>query len=169
MNFDSVDSLRKAGFEGFQTLSELWATKLKDVPEAPGVYVVFRGSLEPPSFLRKSRAGLYKGQDPTVSVEELERNWVPDARVLYVGKAGGSGIKQGLHSRLRKYVRGGFAERSARWGGRLIWQLADAPDLRLGWKRVSDREPKAAEDELIADFKSQFGAQPFANLSEAAA
>jgi len=84
------------------------------VPEAPGVYVVFRESLEPPSFLRKRRAGPYKGQDPTVPVEELKRHWVPGARVLYIGKAGGPGIQRGLHSRLREYARGGFAERSSR-------------------------------------------------------
>ena len=114
MDFDSVDSIREAGFEGFQTLPESWAAKLKQVPEAPGVYVVFRESLEPPSFLRKSRAGPYKGQDPTVPVEELKRHWVPGARVLYIGKAGGTGIQRGLHSRLREYARGGFAERSSR-------------------------------------------------------
>jgi hypothetical protein len=122
ISFDDINSLEEQGFEGFQTVYDLWLAKCQPIPEKPGVYLVLRDADGPPNYLDKSRAGLYKQQSLTVPVSDLESNWVENALVIYIGKAGGPGIAQGLKSRIRKYVNSGFGSKAQRRGGKLIWQ-----------------------------------------------
>ena len=152
-----------SAFEGFRTMNALRNTSCRDVPEVSGVYMVVRNDRSYPGFRETSFAGPYKGKDPSVPIYQLEQRWITDAIVLYIGKAGGTGIKQGLRSRLKKYVRTGFSKNSARWGGRLIWQLEGAPNLLLCWKIVIDQEPLHIEHELLTAFFNQYGRKPFAN------
>ena len=49
------------------------------------------------------------------------------------------------------------------WGGRLIWQLADADQLIVAWKETPGRVPRQVEAELIRLFRQQYGKPPFAN------
>lgn len=163
MNFDDVSLIADAGFKGFETFHFLWESKLKNVPEEPGVYMVVRSNLESPKFLQKSRAGPYKGNDPSLPISELERVWVPKASVLYIGKAGGTGITQKLKRRLSKYVRTGFNKNAARRGGILIWQIEDSANLQVCWKHVINQEPKDVEGKLLQAFIGQYGKKPFAN------
>jgi hypothetical protein len=76
--------LTAAGFAGFVTFAELPEVS---VPTEAGVYAVMRPDQEPPRFLERSSGGWFKGRDPSVPLDELQQAWVPDAAVIYIGKA----------------------------------------------------------------------------------
>ena len=40
-----------------------------------------------PNFLPVGTGGLFKGEDPNVSIAELQNNWVEGTPVVYIGKA----------------------------------------------------------------------------------
>lgn len=137
------------------------------MPNKVGVYLVLRLNSEAPIFIERSAAGHFKGKDPTVSVEELQRNWVAGTPVIYVGKAGGPGEDATIQSRLRQYLAFGAGRRVGHRGGRLIWQLADAEDLVVCWRSTSTVIPREVEQRLIEKFKaSHSGKRPFANLQD---
>jgi hypothetical protein len=161
--FDSIDSIRQCGFEGFVTISALRESKCNDVPDVPGVYLVLRTSTTLPEFLVESTGGHFKGKDPTVLISELELNWVEDALVLNIGKAGPS-IGRTLKSRLREYVQFGQGEVIGHRGGRYIWQLADSSELLVCWKATPHVDPKDEESRLITEFEAEYEKLPFANL-----
>lgn len=163
MHFDNSEGLRTAGFEGFESIAELRASSLAEVPTAAGVYLVLRPAKSNPMFLEKSPAGWLKGRNPGVPVEELRRRWVRGTPVLYIGKAGGVGMKATLRGRLGAYLRHGAGHRSRHWGGRYVWQLDDAEKLLLAWLATPDREPRELEKELIRAFVEAYGVRPFAN------
>jgi hypothetical protein len=165
MKFTNIDELESEGFEGFISIKKLWNSKCDMIPERPGVYIVYRNTNKEPEFLEKTIAGLYKGEDLAVSILQLKSNWNDHTPVIYIGKAGGPGIKQGLKSRLRKYVGTGFSQNAKRRGGKMIWQLRDAPELLLCWKTdIGNKTPKDFEDDLKELFKKEYGKIPFANL-----
>lgn len=107
----SRDALTKCGFTGFVLFAELLSV---DVPTGPGVYVVLRPADVEPTFVEISPAGWFKGQDPSVSIDELQRAWVPGAGVVYLGKA------NDLRRRLNEYRRHGDGQRVGHWGGRYL-------------------------------------------------
>ncbi len=154
--------LAEAGFVGFVAFADL---PLVDVPTTAGVYVVLRPGETTPVFLGQSPAGWFKGKDPSVAVERLNRKWISGISVVYIGKAGvepsGGG---GLRRRLGQYRRHGAGEAVGHWGGRFIWQLEDSEQLRVAWKVTLDLDPEDVESSLIADFVDVFGRLPFANL-----
>ena len=80
----TIAGLQEAGFEGFGNIADLTPS---DIPTAPGVYVVARGSGSDPTFLESSPAGHFKGKDPTAAISVLKQRWVPDTEVIYIGKA----------------------------------------------------------------------------------
>ncbi|MFI8977164.1 hypothetical protein ACIGO9_30075 [Nocardia asteroides] len=147
------------GFDGFVPLSEL---PVNDVPAEPGVYVVVRPAKSAPVFLPASPAGWFKAKNPTLPVAELQRAWVPDEPVLYIGKAAaGQSGRRGLRKRLDEYRRHGAGQRVGHWGGRMIWQLADSAELLVGWRVNADA--RAVEKAMIAEFVALYGHRPFAN------
>lgn len=81
-----------------------------------------------------------------------------------MGKAGDPGRKATLRSRLWQYLRFGEGASIRHWGGRLVWQLADAEALLVAWKELPEELPGEVESKLIACFRQQHGARPFANL-----
>jgi hypothetical protein len=93
-------------------------------------------------------------------------NWVNKAKVVYIGKAGGSGSNATLQSRLGQYMKFGLGKPSGHWGGRYIWQLADYSDLLVAWLPTPNDEPKDVETDLIEAFRHEYGQRPFANLNE---
>ena len=159
MRFCSINNLKDAGFTGFIPVSELREGGLKMTPDVPGVYVVLRVSERAPEFLETGSGGHFKGKNPNVPVAELAANWVDGTPVVYIGKA------TSLRKRISQYLRFGQGKPVGHWGGRYIWQLADASQLLFCWKEV-DGDPEAVETEMISAFRDCYGGRPFANLAK---
>lgn len=145
--------LREIGFEGFVRFADL---PVVTVPTTQGVYAVLRCTPEPPEFLPRNPAGAIRG-DPSVSPESLATAWVKSVEVVYFGKA------TQLARRLDAYRRHGLGSRARHWGGRYIWQLADADELLVAWKTTPGTDPASVESDLIRRFVEATGQRPFAN------
>ncbi len=162
---DSIASLEAAGFEGFLTIGQLHSDACQSVPNQRGVYVVLTRGSAPHQFRAKSSAPVWRGKQPALSLEELAEHWVPDASVLYIGRARGPGVRSRLRQRIKRYLRFGHGKVVAHWGGRLIWQLGEASRLVVAW-RASDGLEDLADvgSSMLAEFERHYGALPFANL-----
>lgn len=167
---------QEAGFEGFKTIRELM-DDINAVPKDKGIYLILQDSKSMPNFIKQGTGGFFKEKNPNVPIQDLEKNWIKDEPVLYIGKAGGktqkkdgtvSNSKATLQSRIEQYMRFGQGEPIGHWGGRLIWQLADAKDLIVCWKVLGkDEEPREVEKNMIQEFKKGHGGKrPFANLQD---
>lgn len=165
MAFQRKD-LEEYGFRGFVTISYLKENGCREIPKQIGVYVVVRKSSEKVGFLEESIGGYFKDKNPTVSISELEDNWVEGASVINIGKAGGTGIKANLFSRIDQYIKFGKGKNVSHRGGRYIWQLKDSDELLIAWKTLTDEEPEVVEAALIDEFRNQYGKRPFANLQK---
>jgi hypothetical protein len=165
MDFNSTDDLKQFGFKGFLKMQELFVNS-SSIPKRMGVYLVLRESKDPIRFLTVGSGGFFKGRNPNVTEEMLKSNWVDDSAVVYIGKAGATGKKATLQSRLRQYFGFGQGRNIGHWGGRLIWQIEKAEDLVICWKETDDEEPREVEARLIRQFTSQFSKRPFANLKD---
>lgn len=152
-----VNALKMDMFNGFVRVFNLRGEALKDIPDVPGVYMVLRDSVERPDFLVRGSGGYFKGKDPNVPLSELCANWVEGANVLYIGKA------KSLRKRISQYLRFGDGKPVGHWGGRYIWQLADAQELIFCWMPVIG-DADAVETEMICRFREHYGSRPFANL-----
>lgn len=152
-----VNALKMDVFNGFVRVFNLRGEALKDIPDVPGVYMVLRDSVERPDFLVRGSGGYFKGKDPNVPLSELCANWVEGANVLYIGKA------KSLRKRISQYLRFGDGKPVGHWGGRYIWQLADARELIFCWMPVIG-DADAVETEMICRFREHYGSRPFANL-----
>jgi len=163
-DFNDLKQVKETGFVGFLPKGELFLN-CSCLPKEKGVYLVLHNPLKP-TFLNIGTGGFFKGRDPNVPLSYLTAKWVNNAKVIYIGKAGGQGIKATLHSRLKQYFSFGQGKNVGHWGGRLIWQLANSRDLIVCWKTLTVDEPRDVESFLIENFKEQFGRRPFANLSD---
>lgn len=161
---DSVDSLRAAGFAGFATVAGLAGSRCAEVPVARGVYVIVREPALPPLFMSRSVAGHYRGRDPSRPVDTLTGRWVAAATVLFIGEAGGTGVRGQLQQRIKRHLRFGGGAAIGAEGGSFVWQLRDHRALRFGWMVCDDPGERAAE--LRAAFRGRYGAAPFANEEE---
>lgn len=156
----TLAGIEAAGFIQCGNVSALQVLNCSEIPDLPGVYLVYRLATGAPSFLTKSSGGHFKGKDPTVAVATLLGEWVDQASVLYVGKAGTS-----LRARIRQYLRFGKGCPVGHWGGRYIWQMADHGDLLLLCRTMPAKEASGCEAKLIESFgASHGGLYPFANL-----
>ena len=150
MNFN-LAALKKFGFEGFIRML------LASTPSCGGVYIFLRQNKRKPEFLKKGTGGKLRG-NPNVEVSKLEKKWVEGAQVVYIGQT--TNIRQRVKTRL-EFGRG----RAVRaWGGRYIWQLKDAEELLIAWKKVGPADLLKTERMLINHFKRTYGKLPFANL-----
>jgi hypothetical protein len=164
------EALQAVGFTGWMTWKCLRVTDLADVPSTPGVYIIYRVDDDCPRFLDRSPAGWLNREDPTVPVERLQAEWVPDAHVLNIGKAAQrkhGGKINALRARLGEYADYGAGEPTAHRGGRLIWQLVGSDELLVAWHEVTWAETaRAYEKRLLARFAERNGGRrPFANLT----
>lgn len=151
LDMSVVDDRDFAGFIRFDTISR------EEVPIKHGVYAVVRESTREPRFLVPGTGR--KGSHYTLAV--LQQAWVPDTAILYFGKAQ---CELGIYERLNKYLRFGNGKNSGHSGGRAIWQLEDAQDLKVCWLVTGDRDPAEVERALIEAFKANHqGRRPFAN------
>jgi len=96
----------------------------------------------------------------------LRANWVEGTPVVYIGKAGDPGSAATLRSRLGQYFKFGAGRNIGHWGGRYIWQLADAQDLIVCWLPLPHGLPSETETQLIQQFRNKYGTRPFANLAK---
>ena len=160
----SQQELTVRGFQGFRTADDLRATSLTSVPSTQGVYCVLRVSTTSPQFLSTNPGGKFKGRDPTQTEEWLVKKWIVGATILYIGKAGGGSSRETLKRRLRSYLNFGAGRPCAHWGGRSIWQLADAKDLLFAWRETLPEDAVAVERSMLLRFKREFNRLPFANL-----
>ncbi len=152
-----IDDLKKYGFEGFITIAKLKNARAI-IPQMPGVYLVLRLSESDPQFIDIGTGGFFKQKDPNVSIEILKSKWLEGEPLLYIGKA------TNLNSRLSSYLKFGQHKNIGHWGGRFIWQLADADDLIICWKVLEDIIPRNYEKAFLERFYEANGKLPFANL-----
>ncbi len=164
--YNNITELKKNGFEGFVTIESFQQGKLSHVPEEKGVYLVLYLSDSNIEFIKKSSAGHFKGKNPTVHMDILEKKWIENTIVAYIGQAGGGDSSATLKSRIRQLVAFGNGKPIGHWGGRYLWQIKDSKDLVICWQASSKRDPRTLENELIRNFVSHHGALPFANLKE---
>lgn len=164
MAIGEIDKLKELGFEGFVTVSQL-PSNYNSIPKIKGVYCII--CLEDNcKFLEVGCGGHFKGKNPNVITSLLKTNWVENAGVIYIGKAGGSASKATLHSRLKQYIKFGQGRPVGHWGGRLIWQIENSGNLIVAWKTLSTEEPRDYEMKLISSFVVKYGKRPFANLKD---
>jgi hypothetical protein len=156
-------ALERQGFAGFLPLDGV-RPRLNEIPEKPGIYMVVIAPTPSPQFLDRSSAGWFKGQDPTYPVGRLIGKWVPDATVIYIGKAGPKPSRH-LRRRIDELLRFGSGEPIGHRGGRALWQLHGVWNALIAWKQVTDQDPRDAERTLIKEFESAFGKPPFANFA----
>jgi hypothetical protein len=151
--------LERVGFVGWVPWSSCPASLTVIDRRSGGVYVIYRAGPLEPRYLDGSPGGRFRG-DPSVSQEVLKANWVPGARVIYIGK--------GKHGRLRKrleeFVGFGRGGEHRHWGGRLIWQLDRSEELLVAWRTLpAEIDPAVVEKEMIVAFRADYGKPPYAN------
>jgi len=146
--------LTARGFSGWVRWAGLADASL---PIEGGVYAVLCEPGSQPEFLQTSLAGFRGAKAPTVSVEILERKWVPDATVLYIGAA------TSLSERANAYRKQGEGRKAGHSGGRYLWQYAGWEQTVVCWKATAG-DPVDVESALLSAFEAEFGRLPFANL-----
>lgn len=139
------------------------------IPQAPGVYVVLGNYPEIPAFLEKGTGPEFhfkKGMLPqpmNYPLKELEKKWVEDTLIMYIGKT-----DETLRKRISTYIKFGMGKDVAHRGGRAIWQLPDSDNLLIGWKIIDPSlNPSQGEKEWLKEFKERHNFRlPFANWKE---
>ena len=166
INFKTIENLQQAGFTGFIPIAHLWRD-CSAIPRIKGVYMVVRTTTVAPEFLEQGTGGYFQDKSPNVPLDILRANWVNDACVIYIGKAGGASSSTTLRSRLKQYLQFGQGKAAGHRGGRYIWQLKDAADLLFCWMPLFSDAPTDVETNLIRTFKGRYnGMRPFANLKK---
>lgn len=121
-----------------------------------GVYLIVRPENFMKSFNGHSKAGKWKGKDPTVSIGELEKNWIDDADILYIGES------KNVQERIRAHIDFWNGKTARAYGGRFIAQLQNYTDLEV-WHLPCD-DGKAKRSVLLQAFEARYNKLPFANL-----
>lgn len=159
VDFSDIKEIRKAGFVGFKSIHHYYNNP-NEITDRPGVYLILLPSDFNKTFLENGTGGFFKGKNPNVSIPELENNWVTGTPVIYIGKA------TSLRKRLRQYFQFGNGKSVGHYGGRYIWQLSGAHDLHVCFLPTDNYDLETIESALIQDFRTQFNARPFANLTK---
>ena len=158
-------SLQTEGFTGFRPIGGLEANR---IPQRQGIFAVLRPAGHEAVFLAASTAGTFKRKNPSVSRGMLAEEWVEDADILFIGKAGpGSKGNRGLRRQIQEFVDFGQGKPPGHWEGRLIWQLAGAGTLLVAWKELPLEELNTALAAYHEQFVQWYGRLPFANLVQA--
>ena len=136
----SIDGLRSADFDGFETVKQLRAGSRAAIPGSPGVYLFVRDDPSPPEFLAAGTGRHFKRKDPNVPIARLRDEWVDGALVVYIGQSG-SGNDGTLKKRIAQMLRFGQGAPVGYWGSRLVWQLHDAERLQVCWRALHGDDP----------------------------
>ena len=160
-------TLKDDGFAGFRQIEHL---EVNRIPQRQGLFAILRPEGFEPRYLPKSTAGVFKKKNPSLAEAELAGEWVAEADILFIGKAGpGSNGNRGLRRQIQEFVDFGKGRPPGHWDGRLIWQLADAGSLLVAWKELPVEELNAALADYQARFQESYGRLPYANLVPARA
>ena len=159
----TLDGIDLHKFRSPVTINHLRQTKCEDIPQVPGVYIVLHPQKSRPVFLIMSTGGWFNGIDPSYKIEDMRRNWVKGATILYIGKAVG---KKGLRQRIEQLVAFGAGKPVGHRGGRLIWHIKKSNKLLIRWRELPYGNPYRFESKLINQFKKVHGVRPFANLTK---
>lgn len=154
-----ISKYKSEGFSGFVKVSDL-RLKTSMIPNGKGVYIVLREIEDEPEFLECGTGGYFKGKDPNVDISILKDNIVLGSGTMYIGQT------TNLRNRIRLLLRFGAGENVGHWGGRYLWQLADSENLLIAWKETPSEAPRAVESNMLADYVSDHGKLPFANLTD---
>jgi hypothetical protein len=161
-DFSTPEAIEKQGFAGKIKIAD-WGKEDEPHPDnAKGIYLIVWNKRSIVHFDGIGTGGHFKKKDPNVKTEILEKSWIPETCVLYIGKAAAK--KNGLRGRLNQYMRFGDGKSSPHSGGRYIWQLRERGELLIYWKELPNEEPRDVERLLLQEFKKQYGRLPFANL-----
>ena len=163
MNIENIKSIKNSGFSGFKKISEL---KLNTslIPKIKGVYLVLCPDNTKIEFVEKGTGGFFKDKNPNIIVIDLQKIWIESARIIYIGKAGGSNSKATLNSRIKQYLNFGQGKKVGHWGGRFIWQIKNVDDYIICWKELLKDEPRNIEIKLMGLFRQKYHTRPFANI-----
>jgi hypothetical protein len=164
MNIDNIDSLKLLGFSGFNKISELKINS-SSVPKVKGVYIILRPEKSAVEFVEIGTGGYFKDKNPNVLVIDLQKNWIEESDIIYIGKAGGDTSNATLQSRLRQYLNFGKGMKVGHWGGRYIWQIKNINDYLICWKELPNEDPRNYEIKLLETFRQKYNSLPFANLT----
>ena len=161
---DEVEALKLDGITEVSMLKQ----SCSGLPKSAGVYVVLGNYPEMPEFLEKGTGPEFHNKKGTrqpmnYSVSDLERKWVDNTWIVYIGKTDNT-----LYKRISDYIKFGKGQDVAHRGGRAIWQLPDSEKLLIGWKII---EPpitaEQIEKEWLRVFKNNHNDKlPFANWRE---
>lgn len=124
-----------------------------------GVYIIVRPNdfQERGIFNDCSSAGRFKGKDPTVSIDRLEKKWVNGAKILYIGKS-----EESVQKRMQQHNDFWNGKSVPGWGGRIIAQIRNFDNLEVWY--LSCDNPQKTESDLLNKFKQQYNKLPFANF-----
>lgn len=156
-----VDGLNVSRFSGLTPVFELWGTRYRTIPKEHGVYLVRGLPATAPAFRLKSEAGWFKGKDPSYPLAVVEQNWVKEASIVYIGKAGGA---SGLRQRVGQLIDFAYGKPIGHRGGRMLWHLADWKNLQIQWMVCQPGLADELESRLIEQFRQKYGSRPFANM-----
>ena len=160
-------TLKEDGFAGFRQIEHL---EINRIPQRQGLFAILRPEGFEPRYLPKSTAGVFKKKNPSLAEAELAGEWVAEADILFIGKAGpGSNGNRGLRRQIQEFVDFGKGRPPGHWDGRLIWQLAGAGALLVAWKELPVEELNRAHVDYHARFRECYGRLPYANLVQARA
>ena len=159
MNFNDFKELKGNGFQGFDSIQELWNDNAI-IPHTQGVYLVLNKKKDNTEFLEEGVGDFFQGRNPNVPIDILTNEFVPNSLVVYIGKA------KELRRRINQYLRFGRGLNAPHRGGRFIWQIRHHQELIVCWKELPENEdPTETESQLILEFRNLFNNQrPFANL-----
>lgn len=171
--------LENLGFriDGCDVVSSLLGkSNRRQIPESPGVYAVIRLDADYPEFIMWPYGDIYKKKGNFKSLmyshAELEKNWVLDSSVVYIGKA--VNLNERLNDYLDYYCKlkecqetKSHINQVGHRGGRSVWQLKGAEDLLIVWMETPGQIPRDVEWTFIQKFKSRHdGHRPFANKQD---
>lgn len=160
-DMDTIDGIDLNSFATGNSVKGLSETNCRDVPTAPGVYVVIRAASGVPPFLPASKAGRFKGLDPSYPEEIVRAAWVHDATVVYIGKGAG---RNGLRQRVRQLVQFAYGKDVGHRGGRLLWYIPEWEQLLVRWSVCNGEPADTVKAGLIERFREHYrNRPPYAN------
>lgn len=171
--FHSREVLGTHGFAGFKSVGELIndcysrqdrvMKSSPNVPEKKGVYMVLTPRDFCPTLVLAGENGFLGGK-ADATLEYLNKKWVEDTIVTYIGQAGGGSSSEVLQERIRRYLKHGLRGRGGHRGGRLIWHISNPLKLVVCWKVLVNDDPSRVESVLLDEFEECYRSLPFGNI-----